>query len=155
MIIKFIDCVWPCSLPPHLSFTEPPDPVRNLSLAGSASESKVNLTWREPVFDGYNAITHYTARCISEGWDGRRHEVHENSTGTLRYAKLTGLKSGQSYSCFVAAVNRVGPSMEKEIVVVTRRLRKFHSTVGNIKFSYDVSINLDTLLHIGKLNPFP
>jgi hypothetical protein len=76
------------------------------SLAGSAGNASVALTWSAPAYEGTSAITGYRVEYTPSG--GSASTVDTASTSTSY--TLTGLTNDTAYGIRVAAINDVGAS---------------------------------------------
>ena len=76
------------------------------SLAGTADDASVVVTWTAPTDNGGSAITDYTVESSSDSgttWTAFSHDA--STTASLR---VTGLTNGTAYTFRVSAVNAVG-----------------------------------------------
>jgi hypothetical protein len=101
--------------------TPPPAPG---SVASSASNSQVTLTWSPPSDDGGAAITDYLVEYATA--DSSTWLTYNDGTSAATSATITGLSNGQEYNFRISAVNSAGigdasgsvdatPSVEPEV----------------------------------------
>jgi titin len=76
------------------------------SVAGTAGNAQVSLTWTAPSSDGGAAITDYVIQYSSNG--GTDWTTFNDGTSTSVSAVVTGLTNGTTYLFKVAALNSVG-----------------------------------------------
>ncbi|MEK7409808.1 MAG: fibronectin type III domain-containing protein, partial [Actinomycetota bacterium] len=75
------------------------------SVAGTAGNTQVSLTWTAPVSNGGAAITDYV---VESSPDGTTWTVFADGVSTAASATVTGLTNGQAYTFRVAATNVAG-----------------------------------------------
>ena len=92
--------------PPTAAFPEVGTPTANApaSLAATAGNAQLSLSWTAPAYAGTSSITGYRVEYTPSG--GAAQTVNTGSTSTSY--TLTGLTNGTSYSVRVAAVNSSG-----------------------------------------------
>ena len=76
------------------------------SLAGTAGNTTVALTWTAPASDGGSALTDYNIQSSSD--DGSTWSTFADGTSTTTSTTVTGLTNGTSYIFRVRAVNAAG-----------------------------------------------
>ena len=94
--------------------TPPPAPG---SVASSASNSQVTLTWSAPSYDGGSVITDYLVEYATA--DGGTWLAYNDGTNTATSATITGLSNGQEYNFRISAVNSEGIGDASGSVVAT------------------------------------
>ncbi|MEK7292633.1 MAG: fibronectin type III domain-containing protein, partial [Actinomycetota bacterium] len=75
------------------------------SVAGTAGNTQVSLTWTAPASNGGAAITDYV---VESSPDGTTWTVFADGVSTVASATVTGLTNGQAYTFRVAASNSAG-----------------------------------------------
>jgi len=81
-------------------------PTAATSVAGTAGNAQVALTWTAPTDNGGTAITDYTVESSSDA--GTTWTTFADGTSTTASATVTGLTNGTSYTFRVSPVNSVG-----------------------------------------------
>jgi titin len=84
----------------------PSVPAAPTSVAGTAGDAQVSLTWSAPASNGGSVITDYVVQYSSNG--GTNWTTFNDGTSTSVSAVVTGLTNGTTYIFKVAAVNSVG-----------------------------------------------
>ena len=81
-------------------------PTAATSVAGTAGDTQVSLTWTAPTDNGGSAITDYTVESSSDS--GTTWTTFVDGTSTTASATVTGLTNGTAYTFRVSPVNAVG-----------------------------------------------
>jgi large repetitive protein len=76
------------------------------TLAATAGNGQVSLTWVAPVVDGGAAVTDYLVQFSSDG--GTTWQTFTDGVSTALTATVTGLANGTTYTFQVAAINAAG-----------------------------------------------
>ena len=80
-------------------------PTAATSVAGTAGDTQVTLTWTAPTDNGGSAITDYTVESSS---DSTTWTTFADGTSTTASATVTGLTNGTSYTFRISPVNAQG-----------------------------------------------
>lgn len=102
--------VYSASSPSVTPVTNPGVPT---SVAGTAGNAEVSLTWSEPESNGGTAITDYVIQYSSN--NGSTWTTFQRAASTAVSGKITGLTNGTAYVFKVAAKNSVGVGTYSEI----------------------------------------
>jgi len=85
----------------------PTTPGQPTNVAITAGNRSVKVTFTAPTSNGGSKITGYRAKCTSS--DGGKARSHDGAKSPI---KVDGLTAGKTYSCTVAARNKVGLGTE-------------------------------------------
>ena len=85
-------------------------PTAATSVAGTAGDTQVALTWTAPTDNGGTAITDYTVESSS---DSTTWTTFADGTSTTASATVTGLTNGTTYTFRVSPVNPSAPALPR------------------------------------------